>query len=181
MALHGARVVIFAGPMFEDIELLYPLYRLREEGAEVVVAGLGQPRYEGKRGHPVECDANVEDLSAEEFDAVVIPGGYLPDHLRRSEDVLEITREADQAGIPVAAICHAAWVPISAGIARGRRMTSYWSIRDDVENAGARWVDEDVVVDRNLITSRYPADLGAFCKALIEQLKVRTRAERGVA
>ncbi|HEX2032392.1 MAG TPA: type 1 glutamine amidotransferase domain-containing protein [Actinomycetota bacterium] len=180
MTLEGKRILLFAGPMFEDMELLYPLYRLREEGAEVVVAGLGDSSYEGKKGHPVECDVHVNDVSADDFDAVVVPGGYLPDHLRRSQKVLEITREADEAGKPVAAICHAAWVPISAGIARGRRMTSYWSIRDDVSNAGAQWVDEEVVVDGNLITSRYPADLPAFCRALIDRLATERR-QRGAA
>jgi protease I len=168
--LQGKRVLIFAGPLFEDIELLYPLYRLREEGAEVVVAGLGEKEYRGKHGHPVGVDTNVDQVSAREFDAVVIPGGYLPDHLRRSEKVLEIVREAFEEGKPVAAICHAPWVPVSAGIAKGRRMTSFSSVRDDVVNAGADWVDEEVVVDDNLITSRYPADLGAFCRAIIEAL-----------
>lgn len=181
MTLEGKRILLFAGPMFEDMELLYPLYRLREEGAEVVVGGLGESSYEGKKGHPVECDVDVEDVSTEDFDAVVIPGGYLPDHLRRSDKVLQLTREAHEAGKPVAAICHAAWVPISAGIAGGKRMTSYWSVRDDVVNAGAEWVDEEVVVDGSLITSRYPADLPAFCRAVIDQLRSGERRERGAA
>lgn len=181
MTLEGTRILLFAGPMFEDIELLYPLYRLREEGAEVVVAGIGERSYEGKKGHPVECDVDVGDVSAEEFDAVVIPGGYLPDHLRRSEKVLELTRQAHDSGKPVAAICHAAWVPISAGIADGKRMTSYWSVRDDVVNAGAQWVDEEVVVDGSLITSRHPGDLPAFCRALIDRLGSRAGRERGAA
>jgi protease I len=181
MVLSGKRILIFAGPMFEDIELLYPLYRLREEGAEVVVAGLGERKYDGKKGHPVECETDVEMVSAEDFDAVVIPGGYLPDHLRRSKKVLAIVREAHAAGKTVAAICHAGWVPVSAGIARGKRMTSYWSIRDDLENAGAEWIDEEVVVDGNLITSRQPADLGAFCRAIIEQVQAQPERERGAA
>lgn len=180
MTLSGKRVLIFAGPMFEDMELLYPLYRFREEGAEVVVAGLGDPTYQGKKGHPVEVDTDVDGVSAEEFDAVVIPGGYLPDHLRRSEKVLEIVRSAYESGKTVAAICHAGWVPVSAGIVGGRRMTSYWSIRDDLENAGVNWVDEEVVVDGNLVTSRHPPDLGAFCRAIIDQLSESGR-ERGAA
>jgi protease I len=170
MLLTGKRILIFAGPLFEDIELLYPLYRFREEGAEVVVAGLGDREYRGKKGHPVDVDTDVELVSSGEFDAVVIPGGYLPDHLRRSEKVLEIVREAFEAGKLVAAICHGPWVPVSAGILKGKRVTSYWSIRDDVVNAGAEWVDQEVVVDENLITSRQPADLGAFCRAVIEAL-----------
>jgi protease I len=168
MRLQGKKILLFAGPMFEDIELLYPLYRLREEGAEVVVAGLGEPSYTGKKGHPVEVDANAEDLDSRQFDAIVIPGGYAPDHFRRSERLLEIVREAYEEDKPVAAICHAAWVPVSAGIAKGKRMTSWPSIKDDVMNAGAEWVDQEVVVDENLITSRKPDDLGAFCRAIIQ-------------
>jgi protease I len=170
MLLTGKRILIFAGPLFEDVELLYPLYRFREEGAEVVVAGLGDREYRGKKGHPVEVDTDVELISSAEFDAVLVPGGYLPDHLRRSEKVLEIVREAYDAGKLVAAICHGPWVPVSAGILKGKRATSYWSIRDDVANAGAEWVDQEVVVDENLITSRQPEDLGAFCRAIIEAL-----------
>lgn len=170
MLLTGKRILILAGPLFEDIELLYPLYRFREEGAEVLVAGLGDREYRGKKGHPVDVDTDVELVSSGEFDAVLIPGGYLPDHLRRSEKVLEIVREAFDEGKLIAAICHGPWVPVSAGILKGKRATSFWSIRDDVINAGAEWVDQEVVVDENLITSRQPADLGAFCRAIIEAL-----------
>jgi protease I len=171
MTLEGRRVLLFAGPMFEDMELLYPLYRLREEGAEVVVAGLGEESYRGKNGHPVDVDMNVDDVSSRSFDAVVIPGGYAPDHFRRSEHLLGIVREAYDEGLLVAAICHAPWVLASAGLCKGRRMTSYFAIRDDVINAGADWVDEEVVVDGNLITSRKPADLGPFCRAIIRALE----------
>ena len=170
MTLSGTRVLLFAAPMFEDLELLYPLHRLREEGADVVVAGLGEREYTGKNGHPVEVDTDVEQVSAREFDAVIIPGGYAPDHLRRSENVLEIVREAHEEEKPVAFICHAGWVPISAGIVKGRRVTSVGAIRDDLVNAGAEWVDQEVVVDGNLISSRRPPDLGAFCRAIIEAL-----------
>jgi protease I len=171
MTLEGKRVLLFAGPMFEDIELLYPLYRLREEGAEVVVAGLGEETYQGKKGHPVEVDVKVDDVSSRSFDAVVIPGGYAPDHFRRSEHLLDIVREAHDEGKPVAAICHAPWVLVSAGLCKGKRMTSYFAVKDDVVNAGADWVDEEVVVDDNVITSRKPADLGAFCRAIITALE----------
>jgi protease I len=177
MLLRGKRILIFAGPLFEDIELLYPLYRFREEGAEVVVAGLGDRQYHGKKGHPVEVDTDVELVSSREFDAVLVPGGYLPDHLRRSEKVLEIVREAFDEGKVVAAICHGPWVPVSAGIMKGRRATSFWSIRDDVANAGADWVDQEVVVDGNLITSRQPADLGAFCRAITDALMRKPEEE----
>ncbi len=171
MRLKGKRILLFAGPMFEDMELLYPLYRLREEGAEVVVAGLGEPSYQGKKGHPIEVDANVEEVRAREFDAVVVPGGYAPDHFRRSEKLLEIVRESYEEGKPVAAICHAPWVPVSAGIAKGKQMTSFPAIKDDVVNAGAEWVNREVVVDGNLITSRKPEDLGPFCLAIIEAVE----------
>jgi protease I len=130
--LADKRVLIFAAPLFEDMELLYPLYRLREEGAEVIVAGLGDAEYSGKKGHPVTVDADVDDVSATGFDAVIVPGGYAPDHLRRSEKVLQIVREAFDEGKPVAAICHAGWVPISAGIVKGKRLTSVGAIRDDL-------------------------------------------------
>jgi protease I len=170
MVLSGKRILIFAAPYIEDMELLYPLYRLREEGADVVVAGLGEREYAGKKGHPIEVDTDVELVSAREFDAVIVPGGYAPDHLRRSPKVLEIVREAFEEEKPVAAICHAGWVPISAGIVKGKRLTSVGAVRDDLVNAGADWVDEEVVVDGNLITSRGPDDLGAFCRAIIDAL-----------
>jgi protease I len=173
MTLSGKRILLFAAPMFEDLELLYPLHRLREEGAEVVVAGLGEREYAGKKGHPVEVDTDVERVSSREFDAVVVPGGYAPDYLRRSEKVLEIVREAHEEEKPVAFICHAGWVPISAGIVKGRRVTSVEAIRDDLINAGAEWVDQEVVVDGNLISSRRPPDLGAFCRAIIDALARR--------
>ena len=171
MRLQGKRILLLAGPMFEDIELEYPLYRLREEGAEVVVAGMGDPAYTGKKGHQIEVDTSVEAISSRDVDALVIPGGYAPDHFRRSERLLELVREIHDEGKPVAAICHAGWVPVSAGIAKGRRMTSFPSIRDDVVNGGADWVDAEVVVDGNLITSRNPDDLGAFCRAIIEAVE----------
>jgi protease I len=171
MVLSGKRVLIFAGPYAEDLELLYPLHRLREEGAEVVVAGLGDRAYRGKKGHPIEIDTDVELVSAREFDAVVIPGGYLPDHLRRSEPVLQIVREAFDDGKPVAAICHAGWVPISAGIVKGKRMTSVGAIRDDLVNAGVDWVDQETVVDGNLITARVPGDLGPWMRAVLDAIR----------
>lgn len=168
--LQGKKVCIFTADMFEDMELFYPLLRLREEGAQVDVVGLGADRCQGKNGLSIDTDRNAADVSARDYDALVVPGGYCPDKLRTNEDVLKMVREADAAGTPVAAICHAAWVPVSAGIVKGRRMTCFWSVQDDVRNAGAEYVDEEVVVDANLITSRYPPDLGAFCRALIEAM-----------
>lgn len=171
MPLSGTRVLFFAAPLYEDLELWYPKIRLEEEGATTVVAGLGEKTYQGKRGYPVSPDTTVDRVHAGDFDALVIPGGYAPDILRRHEPVLRITREMFEAGKPVAFICHAGWVPISAGIVKGRRGTSVGAIRDDLINAGMRWEDSPVVVDGNLISSRTPADLPQFCKAIIAALR----------
>jgi deglycase len=165
-------ILFFAANWYEDLELWYPKIRLEEEGARTIVAGLGEKTYQGKRGYPVTVDANIDDLDARSFDGLVIPGGYAPDLLRRSPKVLSLTREIFEAGKPVAFICHAGWVPISAGIVRGKRGTSVGAIKDDLVNAGMRWEDSPVVVDGNLISSRTPADLPAFCKALIKALFV---------
>ncbi|MGE3524671.1 MAG: type 1 glutamine amidotransferase domain-containing protein [Gemmatimonadales bacterium] len=170
MSLKGKRILFFAAPLYEDLELWYPRIRLEEEGATTVVAGLGEPTYQGKKGYPVTVDASVDDVRSADFDALVIPGGYAPDIMRRSERLLEITREIFNAGKPVAFICHAGWVPISAGIVRGRRGTSVRAIKDDLVNAGLRWEDSPVVVDGNLISSRTPADLPDFMRALIKML-----------
>ena len=171
MALTGKSVLIFAANWYEDLELWYPKIRLEEEGATTVVAGLGEKAYQGKRGYPLTPDTSVDELEARDFDGLVIPGGYAPDILRRSAKVLSLTREIFEAGKPVAFICHAGWVPISAGIVRGKRGTSVGAIRDDLVNAGMIWEDSSVVVDGNLISSRTPADLPQFMKALIGALE----------
>jgi len=171
MTLKGRRVLLFAGPQYEDLELWYPKIRLEEEGARTTVAGLGEPTYTGKRGYPVKVDANVDQIDARDFDALVIPGGFAPDQLRRSERVLQVTRDIYHAGKPLAFICHAGWVPISARILSGKRATSVRAIKDDMENAGVLWEDSPVVVDGNLISSRTPADLPQFCRALIAALE----------
>jgi protease I len=171
--LSDKNILFFAAPLYEDLELWYPKIRLEEEGASCVVAGLGDKVYQGKRGYPITPDATVDEVEARDFDALVIPGGYAPDILRRSDRVLALTREIDQAGKPLAFICHAGWVPISAGIVRGRRGTSVGAIKDDLINAGMLWEDSPVVVDGNFITSRTPADLPHFCRALIAALAGR--------
>lgn len=168
MRLSGKKIVILCGPDYEDMELHYPRYRLMEEGAEVVVAGIGPADYKGKKGYPITVDAQITELNANDFDAVVIPGGYAPDHMRRSEDLLRFVREIFDQGKAVAAICHAPWVTISAGVMKGRRATCVPAIKDDVINAGADYVDQPVVVDGNLITSRRPDDLPQFLPALID-------------
>jgi len=170
MSLEGKSVLFFAAPLYEDLELWYPKIRLEEEGVRTVVAGLGERIYQGKRGYPVTVDAHVDQVAARDFDGLVIPGGYAPDILRRSPRVLELVREIHQADKPVAFICHAGWVPISAGILRGKRGTSVGAIKDDLVNAGLVWEDSPVVVDGNLISSRTPADLPQFCRAIIAAL-----------
>ena len=170
MALNGKRILFFAGPLYEDLELWYPKIRLEEEGAATTVAGLGEKTYQGKRGYPITVDTDVDRIDPAQFDGLVIPGGFAPDQLRRSEKVLQITREIYRAGKPLAFICHAGWVPISAKILKGKRATSVRAIKDDMENAGVIWEDAPVVVDGNLISSRTPADLPHFCRALIAAL-----------
>jgi protease I len=171
MELAERKVLLLAADDFEDTELLYPLHRLIEEDIAVTVAGLDDRPVTGKKGHgPVPVDTTVDRVAAGDFDALVIPGGYAPDKLRRSEAVLDLVRAFDAAGKPVAFICHAGWVPISAKIVKGRRATSVAAIRDDMENAGADWVDEATVVDGNLISARTPADLGPWMKALLAAL-----------
>jgi protease I len=170
MPLSGKHILFFAAPLYEDLELWYPKIRLEEEGASCTVAGLGEKTYQGKRGYPVTPDATVEEVESSDFDALVIPGGYAPDILRRYAKVLQLTREIHDAGKPIAFICHAGWVPISAGIVKGRRGTSVGAIKDDLVNAGMAWEDSPVVVDGNLISSRTPADLPDFCRALIRAL-----------
>lgn len=165
-----ARVAILVEDKYEDLELQYPRLRLLEAGVEVVVVGPGRGAYAGKHGYPQAEQATYRDLDAAAFDGVVVPGGWAPDRLRRSPEVLRFVRELDAAGKLVAAICHAGWVPASAGILRGRQATSAPAIRDDMTNAGARWVDREVVVDGGLVTSRNPDDLPAFLRACLEVL-----------
>ena len=167
----GKMVAVLVEDGYEDLELWVPYYRLLEEGAELVLAGHEKRTYGSKHGYPCETEAVVADLAPTDFDAVLIPGGVQgPDRLRRHAEVLAFVKALDDEGKVVAAICHAAWVPISAKIVKGRRMTSFASVRDDCMNAGAKWLDEACVVDGNLITSRHPGDLPAFCRALVGAL-----------
>ena len=171
MALAQRKVLILAADDFEDMELLYPLYRLIEEEVAVTVAGLDDHPVRGKKGYgPLPVNTAVTEVAEDDFDALVIPGGYAPDKLRRSETVLDLVRAFDDAGKPIAFICHAGWVPISAKIIKGRRATSVGAIRDDMINAGADWVDQATVVDGHLISARTPADLGPWMKALLAAL-----------
>jgi len=172
MELTGKRVAILAEETYEDLELWYPALRLREAGAQVTIVGSGSATtYHSKHGYPVTVDVDAAQVSANDFDALVVPGGYAPDRLRRYPAVLELVRNVFEQHKIVAMICHAAWVPISAGILKGRTATCVAAIKDDIINAGAAYVDQEVVVDGHLISSRFPADLPAFCRAIIAGLK----------
>jgi protease I len=173
MRLKGKRVAILVGNFCEDLELWFPYHRLKEAGAEVTILGTGKGTYESKHSYPAEEDLIVDDAWPSEYDAVVIPGGYAPDHMRRHPPMIEFVRKAHDHGAVIAFICHGGWVPISAGILKGRTATSFLAIKDDMVNAGANWVDEEVVRDGNLITSRSPKDLPAFGRAIIEALAGR--------
>jgi len=171
MRLEGKRIAILAENMYQEMELWVPYYRLKEEGAEVKVVGAGGAKtYTSKHGYPVNVDVQADQVTAVEFDAVVVPGGYAPDMMRRHEAMVRLVREAAQNGKVVAAICHAGWMLVSAGILKGRQATSFFSIKDDLIAAGADWRDAEVVIDGNLITSRKPDDLPAFCRAIISAL-----------
>lgn len=171
MSLKGKRIAILAENLYQEMELWVPYYRLKEEGAEVQVVGAGGAKsYASKHGYPVNVDAQAEAVSAAEFDAVIVPGGYAPDIMRRHEAMVRLVREAAQHGKVVAAICHAGWMLVSADVVRGKEATSFFSIKDDLVNAGARWVDREVVVDGTLITSRKPDDLPAFCREIVRAL-----------
>jgi protease I len=169
--LKGKRVAIFAEDLYEDLELWYPRLRLKEEGAEVVVLGPGGPReHHSKHGYPVSIDRPVKKAGAGEFDAVVIPGGYAPDRMRRHPAMVDFVREMARRGKIVAAICHGAWMLASAEVVAGKNLTCFFSIKDDLVHAGANYQDAEVVMDGNLITSRQPADLPAFLAAIIAAL-----------
>jgi protease I len=169
-----ARVAFIVDDLFEDAEFMDPLDRVQKAGHEAVVVGLSAGKeITGKKGMKATVDKAASEVRADEFDALVIPGGYSPDKVRTNENLVAFTREVHAAGKPVAAICHAGWVLAEADIIRGKTVTSYHSIRTDLKNAGATWVDEDVVEDGNLITSRHPGDIPAFCDTLLKHLDAK--------
>jgi len=172
MSLTGKKVAILIEDMFNVFEFWYPYYRLKEAGAEVTVVGSGRTDvFVGKPATECRADTRAEQVSATDFDGVVIPGGYAPDMMRRFPPMVKLVRDIYAEGKTVAAICHAGWMLASAGIVSGKKMTSFFAVKDDMVNAGAEWVDQEVVVDGNLITSRTPDDLPAFMKAVIASLK----------
>ena len=171
MRLQGKRIAILAEDDYQELELWYPLLRMREAGAETTVVGMpGVEAYHSKHGYPVRVDVAADIVSADDFDAVIIPGGYAPDRMRRHQPMLNLVKGVFERGGIVAFICHAGWVPISAGIVKGKHVTSVSAIKDDLINAGAMWVDQEVVQDENLISSRGPDDLPAFCRAIVAAL-----------
>ncbi|MBA7486246.1 Protein/nucleic acid deglycase 2 [subsurface metagenome] len=171
--LEGKRIAILAEQDFEDTELIEPLRAMKDAGARVIVVGSGsRESYKGKRGTAtIKVDATADKVKAEDFDAVIVPGGYAPDKMRLHQSMIDLVREAYDSGKVVAAICHGPQLLISADVVREHRVTSWPSVAIDLKNAGANWVDEPVVQDGNIITSRKPADLPKFNKAIIDALK----------
>ncbi len=168
MSLSGKNIAILTEDMFNEFELIYPYYRLQEAGARVIVVGTsGGATYRAKSGLAFVSDKGSGEVSGADFDGLVIPGGYAPDHMRRHQATVRLVKEIFAAGKPVAAVCHGGWMLASAEVVAGRRCTSFFSIKDDLVHAGARWEDAEVVVDGNLITSRTPDDLPAFMRAYI--------------
>lgn len=167
-------ILALVDDIYEDLELWYPKIRLEEEGWRVHVAGPETNRtYTGKHGYPCSATIDIADAEPENYDALLVPGGFAPDKLRRDANVLRLVREFDAQQKPIAFICHAGWILISAGILRGRKATSTVGIKDDMINAGAEWLNEPLVVDGHLISSRTPADLPVFAKAIVHALKAR--------
>jgi protease I len=169
--LTGKRILMFVGDIYEDLEVWYPKLRMIEAGAEVVLAGpKAGVTYAGKNGYPCKSDVAISDVDASKFDGLIVPGGFMPDKLRRDPDVLAIVREFNAAQKLIAAVCHGGWIPISADVYRGVRVTGSPGIKDDLVNAGAIWEDASVVVDRNFVSSRKPDDLPDFCRGILQVL-----------
>ena len=174
MTLKGARIAVFAENLYQELELWYPVLRFREAGAQVTIVGPDKgATYTSKHGYPVTTDASAADLKGADFDAIIVPGGYAPDYMRTKPHMVRLLREANAAGRIVAAICHAGWMLATADIVKGKRATCVPNIKDDLIHAGANYVDAEVVQDGNLITSRVPGDLPAFCRTILAALEER--------
>ena len=171
--LTNRKVAVLVDNYYQELEVWYPLLRMREAGAEVFTVGTeAGTTYKSKMGYPVEADRAIGDVAVEDFDVLIIPGGWAPDYMRRNSQFVDLVADSDRAGKVVGAICHGPWMLCSAGVLKGRRVTAFHSIRDDVVNAGANYVDDEVVVDQNLVTSRVPGDLPAFCQAIISVVRL---------
>ena len=164
-------IAILVGPDYEDLEVWYPKLRLEEAGYHAPLVGMGESVYTGKYGYPAQVDINVQDVDPSSLRGVLAPGGWAPDKLRRDPAVLNLVRHVHGAGRLVATICHGPWILISAGILRGRTITSTVGIRDDVVNAGAEWVDQPAVIDGTIVSARVPKDLPAFSHAMLTVLE----------
>lgn len=165
------KVLFLSADGFEDLELIYPLHRLKEEGHEVYVASFKRGQITGKHGYPVKVDLAFDEIDPDTFDALVLPGGKAPEVVRLDEKAVNIVKKMFEEGKPVASICHGPQVLISAGVLRGRKGTSVITIRDDLVNAGAEYLDEEVVVDGNWVSSRHPGDLYAWMREFVKLLK----------
>jgi protease I len=170
MELKGKHVAVLAEDLYEDLELWYPVYRFREAGAKVTIVGGGASGYSSKHGYPVTPDASADKVKAADIDAVIIPGGYAPDRMRRHKSMVNLVRDVFSGGKVVAAICHGGWMLVSADVLRGKKATCFFAIKDDLVNAGARYEDREVVRDGNLVTSRKPEDLPAFCRTIFQAI-----------
>lgn len=169
LPLSGKKALALVGEIYEDLELWYPKLRLQEAGCAVTVAGpAANTHYNGKNGYPCTSDTAIADMDEAAFDALIVPGGFMPDKLRRDPLVLDLVRAFQKSNKPIAAICHGGWIPISADVYRGVRVTGSPGIKDDLVNAGGIYEDKSVVVDGNHVTSRRPDDLPDFCRALID-------------
>lgn len=164
-------ILIFVDDIYEDLELWYPKVRMEEAGFKTIVAGAEAGKtYQGKHGYPCKAEIAYDQVQPGSFAGLIIPGGYAPDKIRRNTKALEIVRQMNEAKKPIAFICHAGWVPISAKILKGKNVTCFMAIKDDIENAGAHYSDKAVVIDGHLVSSRTPADLPDFCKAILKIL-----------
>ncbi len=171
MPVTGKKIAILVEDLYQDLEVWYPILRLREAGAAPVSIGPVKKEFKGKNGYPLMADAGIGEVAAKDFDGLVIPGGYAPDRIRLHEPMIQFVREIGKAGKPIAAICHAGWVLCSTPeLIRGNTVTSYVAIKDDLVNAGAKWIDTEVHVDGNLVTSRKPDDLPAFMREFLRLL-----------
>ena len=172
MAKTLKQVAILVEDLYQVLEVWYPLLRLKEEGIEVKTIGTGtKETYSSKEGYPIKVDLSIQDVDVKDFDGVIIPGGYAPDILRRYERVVNFVKRLYIDGRVVAAICHGGWLLVSAGIAKGHKLTCFFAIKDDLIAAGGKYVDREVVVDKNLITSRKPEDLPRFVQEIIKLIK----------
>ncbi|RSL33764.1 type 1 glutamine amidotransferase [Salibacterium salarium] len=169
MSLQTKQVIALVDEDFEDLELWGPVMRLREEGANVILTGKEKGKtYYGKYGVPAEAEANFSDINPQDFDGILVPGGWAPDKLRRFDEVIHMVQHLEENKKIIGQICHAGWVLVSANILEGRQVTSTPGIKDDMKNAGAIWSDEEVVVDGNIVSSRRPPDIPAYCKELVK-------------